>query len=97
MKAKFVKNVTKHFLGTAILYEFEPPIEYDGSWDDKPILLPAKYVVVSAVCTYSGPETFIFPSDENGKVLSWTELEGSIVGELNIEKALSNAGYEIDN
>ena len=55
------------------------------------------YVWVSAVvAAFSGPETFIFGCDQNGEVTSWSELDGSYRGGLDIEKALTNAGYTID-
>ena len=54
------------------------------------------YVVVSAVdADFSGPETYIFASDEKGNVLDWTELDGSFRGEFNHKMALENAGYEV--
>jgi hypothetical protein len=55
-----------------------------------------EYVVVSAVnAPYSGAETFIFPADEDGNVLSWAELEGSCRGDYTHEQALEEAGYKL--
>jgi len=54
-----------------------------------PTLEECEYVVVSATEVFGRPETYIFPSDENGKVTDWLELEGSFQGEWNIDKALS--------
>lgn len=46
-------------------------------------------VVVSAVnAPFSGPETYIFPGDEDGKVTDWGELDGSYRGGLDHEEAL---------
>ena len=59
--------------------------------------IESEYVVVSAAHTYSGPETFIFPADATGKVTDWSELPGSITGEINHEKALRNVGYEVSH
>lgn len=54
------------------------------------------YVRVSAVdAPFSGPETYIFGSDEDGEVVDWGELEGSFCGGMNHEKALRNAGYTL--
>jgi len=54
------------------------------------------FVVVSAVIPlYGGPETYIFPADEDGNITSWGELNGSFRGSLDHEKALRNAGYQI--
>lgn len=56
----------------------------------------AEYVVVSASnVPFSGPETYIFAADEDGKIVRWTELDGSFRGELDHEKALRGAGYEV--
>lgn len=53
-----------------------------------------RYVVVSAVeVAGSGAETYIFPSNQDGKIVSWTELTGSQRGTLSHEKALKSAGY----
>lgn len=41
------------------------------------------------------PETFIFGCNISGTVVSWAELEGSFRGEMNIARALQNAGYTI--
>lgn len=53
-------------------------------------------VVVSATnVPYSGPETYIFPGDDTGKITGWGELEGSYKGGLDHTKALENAGYTV--
>ena len=44
---------------------------------------------------FSGPETYIFPANEQGEVINWLELDGSYKGRLSHEKALNNAEYEI--
>ena len=54
------------------------------------------YVIVSAVMApYSGPETYIFPADEDGRALSMLEMSGSFKGALDHAQALANAGYLI--
>jgi hypothetical protein len=97
--ATFVKDVSENFTGEAKLYRLSDPIEYDKPWDDEdntPAKL-AEYVVVSAtVALFSGPETYIFPTDENGDVLDWGELDGSYRGGLDHNKALSRAGYAVE-
>ena len=77
------------FNGDARLYKVAPPMEYgDG--------LTTEFVIVSASnVPWSGPETYIFPADDEGKILNWGELEGSFKGELNHETALEYAGYEV--
>lgn len=67
-------------------YRVNPPLEGN------------EYVVVSAVVAmFSGPETYIFPADKNGKITSFGELEGSYRGGMSHESALGNAGYEIQS
>ena len=55
-----------------------------------------EYVVVSAASVpFSGPETYIFPSNKDGKVTDWGELTGSYRGGLSHDEALERAGYKI--
>ena len=61
-----------------------------------------EYVVVSAAKDARDShnqiigETFIFGSDETGKVRSFLELPGSYRGGLDHQKALNDAGYDIN-
>lgn len=81
--AKLVKNLTG-FNGEARLYRLSEPLEGN------------EFVAVSAVVAfYSGPETYIFPANSDGKVASWGELDGSFRGSLDHEEALRGAGYEV--
>lgn len=71
-----------NFTGMAALYKLSKPLEgYD-------------YVVVSATRVYVQVETYIFPSNENGEVVDWGELPGSMREVYNHATALKNAGYE---
>ena len=81
--ATHIKDLT-NFRGFAALYHLNEPLD------------SFSYVVVSAVNTYFGPETYIFGSDENGQIDSWIELHGSYRGGLNHETALGNAGYVLE-
>jgi hypothetical protein len=54
------------------------------------------YLIVSAVVVpYTGPETYIFPADEDGEITDWLELDGSFRGGLDHEAALVGAGYTL--
>ena len=87
----FVKDVSDDFTGTAHLYRLSEPIGYDWDWEKKEWEGKTEYVVASATTVfYSGPETYLFPADENGKVLAWGELAGSFQGSLDCEKAINN-------
>ena len=92
-KATFIRDLDG-FTGSAKLYKLDPPIkEYDFEDDIK---AEHEYVVVSATnVPYSGDETYIFPSDKDGKVKSWGELEGSFRGEKDHDQALRYAGYKV--
>jgi hypothetical protein len=81
-KATLVKTLDG-FNGDARLYRVDPPLEGN------------EFVVVSAVFAYSGPETYIFPSDADGEVVSWSELEGSFNDGIGHKEALNNAGYVV--
>lgn len=81
-KAQFVRRL-RGWAGDARLYRMTPPLE------------GKEYVVVSAVMSdFSGPETAIFPSNENGS-FGMPQLDGGIDGALDHVAALANAGYEV--
>jgi len=84
--AKAIKNM-KETQGQACLYELSEPLGGYG------------YVVVSAVksrLTDRDGETLIFGSDEVGKIKSFLELPGSYNGGMDHQKALNDAGYDIN-
>lgn len=85
--------ILKKDLSTGVSYQWhvrlEPPLL--DSWSDEKY----EYVVVSAANVYAF-ETYIFPSDETGKVTSWGELEGSQKGTADHRQVLQDIGYEID-
>lgn len=87
---KLIKYLPKEdWQGDARLYQCNPPMKDDRDNNHE-------YVVISATnVMFSGPETFIFSSDKNGKVTKWGELNGSTKGTLNHEKAIMNAGYTL--
>ena len=93
--ATFVRQLDG-FQGDARLFKCDPPIAYDFDWEtDKPTK-KSDHVVVSAVnAMITGPETYIFPADEEGDILNWSELDGSFRGSFDHEQALRNAGYTV--
>jgi len=83
-KAIFCKDVSEKFSGDAELYRMDPPLN------------GYEYVVSSAaMAMFTGPETYLFGADENGEVLDWMELDGSIRGVYDPEGAIETAGYVI--
>lgn len=78
----------KGWNGRASLYELKPPYLFEGDKE------PSRFVVVSAASVmFSGPETYIFVSDESGEDVNFSEKEGSLRGTLDHEEALANIGY----
>lgn len=90
--ATFIKN---WYNGVAdqSLYRLDDPVSYK---DENDAEQSTEYVVVSAaIAMFTGPETYIFPADEDGKVLDWGELEGSYRGGLDKKSALEGAGWVV--
>ena len=85
MKATLIKDNLPDFQGHAALYRVNPP--HEGN----------EFVIASAVnAIYTGPETYLFPADADGRVIGWwNELEGSYRGGLSHAIALGRAGYSI--
>ena len=93
--ATFIKDVSGKFKGRARLYRVDPPMPYGWDWDKEACIHSAQYVVSSAACPYGGIETYIFPTDKEGNVINWSELEGSTKGIYDCDQAIRNAGYEV--
>lgn len=92
MRAKFVGNLGNPWRD-ARLYRVSPPVTFINREDHEET---TEYVIVSAAMVpMVGPETYIFPADEAGQVLSWSQLDGSFRGGLDHERALRNAGYSV--
>lgn len=91
--AKWLKDC-KGFTGSASLYELSEPVEY--GWSDKGPKPTTSYVIVSAThALYTEPETYIFPANQEGEILDWSELDGSYRGGLSHDEALKDAGFTI--
>lgn len=89
--ATFIKQLNGISQGR--VYRLDPPLISEQDYRSNPV----EFVWVSAVTVpFSGPETYIFASDENGAVSTWLELEGSYKGSLDHAEALAGAGYEGD-
>lgn len=87
--ALFTKQLTE-FQGDARLYKLHPPMKEE---DVNELI---EYVVVSAiVAMFTGPETYIFQSNQTGEITNWSELSGSHRGRLDHAAALKQAGYTI--
>jgi len=95
-QARRIKQLEEQFRGDAALYELSEPMTWEDWGEDKQEQHQTYYVAVSAVALdIGGPETYIFPTDDQGYVLNWIEMEGSYKGGLDHNMALENTGYEI--
>lgn len=96
MKAKRIKFVNEDFPAEQVLWELDTPVKFnDGSEEEAE--KETNFVVTSAVnAPFSGPETYIFPTDKDGNILDWLELHGSFRGYLDHEEAITGAGFEIE-
>jgi hypothetical protein len=95
--AKFVKDLDE-FTGHAVLYHLNDPLLQEiYNWDnDETTYVPHEYVIVStATVPFSGPETYIFPANEQGEVVDWGELNGSRRGSYSHAEVLGGVGYEV--
>jgi len=80
------------------LYRLSEPVPYGHDYgEDYETDQPeghTEYVMISAATVmFSGPETFIFPTDKEGNVIDWGEMEGSYRGGLDHEEAIRQAGW----
>lgn len=82
--AKFIKDLP-HTTEIQKLYQLSEPIANSN------------FVVVSGTSVFPMDETSIFDANEKGKIVDWSELEGSFCGEINHHKALQNAGYSVED
>ena len=81
MQATYLRRPDGKWTGEAQLWEFSEPYRFDK--DDE-----TRFVVTSATRAIGVPETYIFPIDEHGIVLSWGELPGSYRGGLDHDEAI---------
>lgn len=93
MEATFIRKLDDGRPADARLYRLDKSVTFQRYDGDK---RTTDMVVVSAVTAMGGSETYIFPADLDGNVLSWLELPGSFRGGLDHEKALRQLAEELD-
>ena len=92
--ATFVKEMSG-FNGSTILWKLSKPADATVFKHGEVLPTKTEYVITSAVVVpETGPETYIFPADANGNVLSWLEMTGSYRGDLDHDRAIRNLGFE---
>ncbi len=68
----FIKDISEQFTGKAYLYKIDPPVEYLLNQESSAL---TSFVVASAPkLPLRDPQIYLFPADESGKLLDWTEL-----------------------
>ena len=85
--ALFVKDLD-NFRGEAKLYKLSEPIDFGWDYESEDVEGKTEYVVASGISNEFGTETFIFATDQDGKVLDWGELEGSFSGGIDHQEAI---------
>ena len=81
LTATFVKDLTG-WQSSAKLWELSREVE-DGYCE-----VTTRFIITSKVIAYSGPETYIFPSDPEGDPLSMLEMPGSMKGVVSHEESI---------
>jgi DNA repair protein RadC len=78
----------------AWVYELSAPVHYEQRGEK----LSTNYVVVLTFWNddVGKPSVVIYPSDESGSILSYSELPGSHIGDADHEKAIREAGWTLD-
>jgi len=88
--AKLIHTNLPDFRGKASLYKLDPPLkDYNGNSHE--------YVIASTADVFSGVETYLFPSNEAGEVVSWSELPGSKRGGYSHVEIFDDLGYTVEN
>lgn len=74
--------------GTQVLWRCDPPWESYNEDEGT-----HTFVVTSSTVVMGVPETYVFPADESGAVVSYGELPGSMKGTLDHIAPLTDQGY----
>lgn len=100
-KATMIIESLPGMQGEVAIFKLEPAYKDDDEWAD---IETVEYVAISTIgmaFDTGRPETYIFPADVEGNIISWGELKGSFQGggkDLveDRKKALNGLGYEAD-
>lgn len=72
------------------VYQLEKPLVTEDDCRDG-----FDHVLISAVRHEYAHETYIFPCDPDGDVISWSELDGSYTGGTDHQEAIDGAGWTL--
>lgn len=95
IKAKLVRDIQNR-PAEQKLWRLSESVPYGWSED----MQRCNFVVTSHLARAfdtGRPETYIFPADKDGSILSWGEMDGSSRGgDQSHEDVLRNAGWEVE-
>lgn len=97
--ARFVKQQVTPSGTIQKLYKINEPIQYEYMGEHDFETRTTNYVLICGVHVADNvaPQTYIFPSDKDGKIVDLTELPGSFQGAIDFERALKGMAVEIIN
>ena len=96
-KAILIKErTTPNFGAHHKVYRLSPPVDHEDYAREGETRTHEHVTVSAASVPFSGPETYIFPSDADGNFGDFGELNGSYRVGLDHEKALRGLGYELE-
>lgn len=86
---EIVEDVSRDFKGTAFKFKTDEPVTLHGDTDFRDTIETQYFVVSAAFAPFSGPETMVFPAEEEGtEPISWGEVAGGMRTGHNIEGVL---------
>ena len=87
MYVKTMREANSHgreFVGYAALYRVCPPVKGHD------------FIVISSTDKMGGEEVLAFPSNAEGSILAWSEIEG-IAGSLDHRELIERMGYNTEH
>jgi len=86
----------KDLNSTQVLWELSEAVEFDYDYEADEYRRETNFVVTSVPYNPAlvGPETYIFPADQEGEILNWGELDGSFKGGMDHSQAIERAGFK---
>jgi hypothetical protein len=88
LTATFVRDLpASDWRGTAKLWRLSSPHTHE--WFEDSTVTFDHVITSAANVPFSGPETYVFAANEDGKVVDWNELPGSLREELDHDRALN--------
>ena len=77
-----------YWKGPTWLVKFSEPLAQLDPWDDS-VMTATRFVAVSSRPDDTG-QTYAFAAEEDGKVLNWTQLDGSVNVRMGHDRVVEN-------